>query len=166
MIETDSIQVPWGKYEKDFEKRIKWVCICWTENKQIWCCLVRLWCLLDNRFWLWVQWFLLCLPVSICTFNYPCTWMVIFLRGLDCMCLWLFVFWCMCLVFCNCSFLEAGPAWLELTSPDAQLLAKCFCLTRLETRTKESNRCASLKVVFLCAQWKCWLGYLHQQPTD
>ena len=54
--------------------------------------------------------------------------------------------------FCNCSFIEAGLSLLELTSPGTQLLAKCFCLTRLETRTKESNRCASLRVAYLCAQ--------------
>ena len=55
---------------------------------------------------------------------------------------------------------------LSTTSPNTLLLAKCFCLTRLETRTKESNRCASSWVANLFAQWKYWLGYLHQQPTD
>ena len=55
---------------------------------------------------------------------------------------------------------------LSIASPYTLLLAKCFCLTRLETRTKESNRCASSWVANLFAQWKYWLGSLHQQPTN
>ena len=44
-----------------------------------------------------------------------------------------------------CAFLptRGGLSSLGTASPCTLLLAKCFCLTRLETRTKESNRCAS-----------------------
>ena len=43
-----------------------------------------------------------------------------------------------------CAFLLAGGlSSLGTACPCTLLLAKCFCLTRLETRTKESNRCAS-----------------------
>ena len=38
---------------------------------------------------------------------------------------------------------RGGLSSLGTASPCTLLLAKCFCLTRLETRTKESNRCAS-----------------------
>ncbi len=37
--------------------------------------------------------------------------------------------------------------------------------TRLETRVKECNLCASFRVLNLHAQWKWMLGYVHLQPT-
>ena len=48
--------------------------------------------------------------------------------------------------------LANGNFFLSITSPYTFMLAKSFCLTRLETRTKESNRCASLWVANLFAQ--------------
>ena len=42
VIETDSKQVPWGKCEKYFEKRIKRACTCWMESRQDFKCLERL----------------------------------------------------------------------------------------------------------------------------
>ena len=42
MLETDSKQVPWGKDEKDFEKRVKSVWTRWKESGWKQLCIVRL----------------------------------------------------------------------------------------------------------------------------
>ena len=53
---------------------------------------------------------------------------------------------------CVCVPVLGDASFLGLTSPDTHMLAKCFCLTRLETRTKESNRCAKFEGgIPLCA---------------
>ena len=53
---------------------------------------------------------------------------------------------------CVCVPVLGDASFLGLTSPDTHMLAKCFCLTRLETRTKESNICAKFEGgIPLCA---------------
>ena len=47
MFETDSKQVPWGKDEKDFEKRVKSAWTRWKESGWNKLCIVRLSCAME-----------------------------------------------------------------------------------------------------------------------
>ena len=49
--------------------------------------------------------------------------------------------------FCWGSLCRQNFSALNASSLYTVLVAKCFCLTRLETRTKESNRCAGLEML-------------------
>ena len=85
IIETDSKQVPWGRYENDFEKRIKRAWNCWAESKQTcaewWDC-----CIPSCRLCVEVCAMVLALNTSFATWNhYSCAWMKICFRAMQCM---------------------------------------------------------------------------------
>lgn len=89
LLTTYSKQIPWGKCEKDFEKKIKRACNCWTDKQtkhtcvckivvmlSIFCkaiamifCIVmlpffRIW---NVFFWVWMEF---CLLAKECTFRF------------------------------------------------------------------------------------------------
>ena len=156
MFETDSEQVLWRKDAKDFEKRVKsaWNCLQGSELDQV------TWVILAHGSGIHVS---VCV-VACLVFQNHCICELNFLRRSHSLSMRVHAFWDLQVDCVQTPSYWSGSSLLFFDSWRS-FLATWSRSTRLETRTKESNMCASFRVFNLQAQWKWMLGYVHLQPT-
>ena len=156
MFETDSEQVLWRKDAKDFEKRVKSAWNCWKGSELDQFCLVRLAHGAGIHVSVCVVACLVCQNQFTCELNFlrrshSLSVCVHASGDLQMDCVQTPSYW-------SDSSLLLFDSWRSFLTTWSRS-------TRLETRTKESNMCASFRVLNLQAQWKWMLGYVHLQPT-
>ena len=145
MFETDSEQVLWRKDAKDFEKRVKSAWNCWKGSELDQFCLVRLAHGAGIHVSVCVVACLVCQNQFTCELN--------FLRRSHSLSVCVHASWDL-----QMDCVQTPSYWsdssLLLFDSWRSFLTTWSRSTRLETRTKESNMCASFRVLNLQAQWK------------
>ena len=156
MFETDSEQVRWRKDAKDFEKRVQ---SAWNYSKG---CELDQFCLVRLAHGAGIHVGVCVVACLVCQNQFTCK--LNFMRrsrslsvcvhasgDLQLDCVQTPSYW-------SDSSLLLFDSWRSFLTTWSRS-------TRLETRTKESNMCASFRVLKLKAQWKWMLGYVHLQQT-